>query len=61
MGVIENTPRSATAIATSPCIVFRISADEILGNTGHDQETPGILVARVLAKRLRQSNENLKP
>lgn len=61
MGVIESTPRSATAIATSPCTVFRVSSDEILGNTDDPQETPGILIAQVLAKRLRKANAKLKP
>ncbi len=60
MGLIENTPRSATAIATSPCTVFRVTSAEIIGNTDNPQETPGILIARVLAKRLRQTNEKLK-
>ncbi|MEM6886027.1 MAG: cyclic nucleotide-binding domain-containing protein, partial [Verrucomicrobiota bacterium] len=60
MGLIENIPRSATAIATCPCTVFRVTAAEIIGNTDNPQETPGILIARVLAKRLRQTNEKLK-
>ncbi len=61
MGVIENTPRSATAIATSDCTVFRVSSEEILGSHDNPQETPGILIARVLAKRLRTMNKKLKP
>ncbi|MEM1157301.1 MAG: cyclic nucleotide-binding domain-containing protein [Verrucomicrobiota bacterium] len=60
MGLIENTPRSASAIATSPCTLFRVTAGEIIGSTDDPQETPGIRIARVLAKRLRQTNEKVK-
>jgi hypothetical protein len=58
MGVIEGKPRSATATAVGETVLYRLDSKILeLGVDG--QEHPGLLVARVLAKRLRESNQKL--
>ncbi|MGZ0654876.1 cyclic nucleotide-binding domain-containing protein [Coraliomargarita sp. W4R72] len=58
MGVIECLPRSATAIAVGETILYRLSRED-LEQTIEGREHPALLVARVLAKRLRDTNDLL--
>lgn len=52
MGVIENLPRSATAIARGPVVLYRLERADLEEKIG-DQEHPALGIARVLAARLR--------
>jgi len=58
MGVIEEVPRYATAVTVGDCCLFRIDRKHLMEKvSGHRH--PGVLVARVLAKRLRVMNQKL--
>ncbi len=56
MGAVESLPRLGMAKAVGPAVVYRISAEEILGGAKEDEEEPLLIIARVLAQRLRKAN-----
>lgn len=58
MGVIENLPRSATAIARGETVLYRLERADLEERVG-DQEHPALGIARVLAARLRAANAHL--
>lgn len=58
MGVIENLPRSATAIARGETVLYRLDHSDLEEKVG-DQTHPALGLARVLAARLRAANARL--
>ncbi|MEM8867828.1 MAG: cyclic nucleotide-binding domain-containing protein [Verrucomicrobiota bacterium] len=58
MGVITQGPRSATAIAVGETRLYRLDLSE-LEATVEGKEHPALLVSRVLAKRLQETNQKL--
>jgi CRP-like cAMP-binding protein len=58
MGVVDDEPRSATAIASAPCVLYRVDRDllhPVPGETVH----PATAIARALSARLREANARL--
>jgi CRP-like cAMP-binding protein len=55
MSLFDDEPRSATAVAQSPCILLRISRDELIDVI---REYPSIAIEliRIFVKRLRAAN-----
>ncbi len=58
MGLIENLPRSATAIASGSAVLFRLDREDFEQSVG-DHEHPALGVARVLAARLRVATSHV--
>jgi VanZ family protein len=59
MGVIDDLPRSASAVAVGETVLYRLRKED-LEQTIEGREHPALRVARVLAKRLREANEQLQ-
>jgi len=60
MGVLQNLPRIATATAKGRCLLFGMTAQDLLDKRSDGQDHPGSIVSRVLAQRLRKANEKLE-
>jgi len=60
MGVIQNLPRSATATAKGRCLLYGMTAQDLMDKRSDGQDHPGSIVSRVLAQRLRKANEKLE-
>ena len=60
MGVIQNLPRTATATAKGRCLLYGMTAQDLLDKRSDGQDHPGSIVSRVLAARLRKANEKLE-
>ena len=60
MGVMQNLPRTATATAKGRCLLFGMTAADLLDKRSDGQDHPGSIVSRVLAQRLRKANEKLE-
>jgi hypothetical protein len=58
MAAIEGQPHTATAIARSKMLLFKIERSDIESQVG-DSEHPALAVARVLASRVRSLNREL--
>ncbi len=59
MGVIQNSPRLASAAAKGRCQLLGFRAADLLDKRSDGQDHPGNIVACILAKRLRTANEKL--
>lgn len=60
MGVLQNLPRTATATAKGRCLLYGMTAQDLLDKRSDGQDHPGSIVSRVLAQRLRKANEKLE-
>jgi len=60
MGVIQNLPRTATATAKGRCLLYGMTAQDLLDKRSDGQDHPGSIVSRVLVQRLRKANERLE-
>ena len=63
MAVIENSPRSADAIAHSSCALYEIGRDELAQLMFMDKDLAYVLLwafVRTLSERLRETNEKIK-
>ncbi|NCZ95970.1 hypothetical protein EBZ02_02220 [bacterium] len=59
MGVLQNLPRSATAVAKGRVWLYGMTLADLTDKRSDGQDHPGSVVSRVLAQRLRQSMEKL--
>ena len=60
MGVIQNLPRTATATAKGRCLLYGMTAQDLLDKRSDGQDHPGSIVSRILAQRLRKANEKVE-
>ncbi|MGI9239360.1 MAG: cyclic nucleotide-binding domain-containing protein [Verrucomicrobiales bacterium] len=58
MGVVGETPRSATVVADGDVVVYQMEGDKLFVPV-EGREHPAIPIARALAKRLSDSNEQI--
>ncbi len=59
MGVLQDLPRYASAIALRACFVYAMDREQLLAKVG-GVEHPAVQVIRVLAQRLQVANEKIE-